>query len=66
MPKSTVTVTCDKDKVEAADLFLKLKDSYIELELQKCVDDIYKKNVPAAVRDYIKKKTDMAVNGEEE
>ena len=66
MPKSTVTVTCDKDKVEAADLFLKLKDSYIELELQKCVDSIYKKNVPTAVRDYIKKKTDMAVNGEEE
>ena len=66
MPKSTVTVTCDKDKVEAADLFLKLKDSYIELELQKCVDSIYKKTVPAAVRDYIKKKTDMAENGEEE
>lgn len=66
MPKSTVTVTCDKDKVEAADLFLRLKDSYIELELQKCVDAIYSKNVPAAVRDYIKKKTDMSVNGEEE
>ena len=66
MPKSTVTVTCDKDKVEATDLFLRLKDSYIELELQKCVDAIYSKNVPAAVRDYIKKKTDMAVNGEEE
>lgn len=48
------------------DVFLKVKDSYIELEITKQIDSLYHKTVPATVRDFISRKQEMSAKREEE
>ncbi len=66
MAQRKVEVSYDKDKADALDVFLKVKDSYIELEITKQIDGLYHKTVPATVRDFISRKQEMTEKREEE
>ena len=66
MATRNVEVTYDKDKIDAIDVFLRVKDSYIELEITKQIDGLYKKTVPASVRDFISRKNELSEKREEE
>lgn len=66
MGNKNVTVEYDGDRIDALDVFLKLKDSYLEVEITRQLDALYTKNVPASVRDFIKRKTDMQNPSKEE
>ena len=66
MATRNVEVSYDKDKIDALDVFLKVKDSYIELEITKQIDSLYHKTVPATVRDFISRKQEMNAKREEE
>lgn len=66
MATRNVEVTYDKDKIDAIDVFLRVKDSYIELEITKQIDGLYKKTVPATVRDFISRKNELLEKREEE
>ena len=66
MATRNVEVTYDKEKIDAIDVFLRIKDSYIELEITKQIDGLYKKTVPATVRDFISRKNELLEKREEE
>lgn len=66
METKDVTVHYDKDKIEALDVFLKIKDSFIEVEVSKQIDALYNKNVPSTVRDFISRKAEINAEREEE
>ena len=66
MAERNVQVSYDKDKIDALDVFLRVKDSYIQIELVKQIDGLYNKTVPAAVRDYISRKSELSEDREEE
>ena len=66
METRNIEVTYDKDKLDALDVFLKVKDSYIEIEIIKQLDDLYSKNVPAKVRDFISRKAELSDKREED
>ena len=51
--KKTVTVSIDEVKLSALKLYLEKKGQTLEDELEKCVETLYLKSVPAGVRDYI-------------
>lgn len=65
MKKTTLQVKTESEKVEALRIFLSEKDGNVEAELADYVDILYKKYVPATVREYIEK-TDAKekVNGD--
>lgn len=66
METRNVEVSYDKDKLDAIDVFLRVKDSYIEVEIIKQIDGLYVKTVPATVRDYISRKAELSGKREEE
>ena len=66
MAERNVQVSYDKEKIDALDVFLKVKDSFIELEITKQIDGLYSKTVPAAVRDYISRKAELSEERKEE
>ena len=51
--KKTVTVSIEEVKLSALKLYLEKKGQTLEDELEKCVETLYLKSVPAGVRDYI-------------
>lgn len=51
--KKTVTVSIEEVKLSALKLYLEKKGQTLEEELEKCVETLYLKSVPAGVRDYI-------------
>lgn len=53
---STVQVEYDSEKLEAIRFYLQDKNSTIKRELTDALDSVYKKNVPAQVREYIERK----------
>lgn len=53
---STVQVEYDNEKLEAIRFYLRDKNSTIKRELTDALDSVYKKNVPAQVREYIERK----------
>ena len=53
MMKKTVTVSIEEVKLSALKLYLEKKGQTLEDELEKCVETLYLKSVPAGVRDYI-------------
>lgn len=53
---SIVQVEYDSEKLEAIRFYLKDKNSTIKRELTDALDSVYKKNVPAQVREYIERK----------
>lgn len=53
MAQTTVHIMFDKEKVAALQMFLPRKNTTLEAELQKKMDDLYQKKVPEAVRSFI-------------
>ena len=55
MKCTRIEFTFDSAKLEALKLFMKEKDITLTEELDHCMDGLYKKYVPQAVRDYFEK-----------
>lgn len=53
MKKTTITLSCDEEKLSALRLYLAQKDMSLETELTVAVENLYQKNVPANVREFI-------------
>ena len=53
---ASVQVEYDSEKLEAVIFYLRDKKTTIECELTDALDALYKKNVPAQVREYIERK----------
>ena len=53
---STIQVEYDSEKLEAIRFYLCDKNTTIEREVVDAIDTVFKKNVPAQVREYIEKK----------
>lgn len=57
MKKTSVTVSFDEEKLYALKMYLEQKSTKVEDELEKSLESLYAKNVPAGVRDFIEMKT---------
>lgn len=57
MKKTTFNISFDEDKAAALVLYLSQKDTTAEAELEKALDTLYSKTVPAGVRDFIDMKS---------
>lgn len=53
MKKTTFNISFDEDKASALVLYLSQKGTTAEAELEKALDALYTKTVPAGVREYI-------------
>lgn len=53
MKKATITISFDEERLSALRMYLEQKNTKVESELEKSLDILYTKNVPAGVRDYI-------------
>lgn len=60
MKKTTFNISFDEDKAAALVLYLSQKDTTAEAELEKALDTLYSKTVPAGVRDFIDMKSGTA------
>ncbi len=57
MRKTTITISFDEEKLSALKMYLEQKNLKVETELEKSLDILYTKNVPAGVRDFIDMKS---------
>ena len=53
MKKTTFNISFDEDKTAALTLYLSQKGTTAEAELEKALDVLYGKTVPAGVREFI-------------
>ena len=53
MKKISISVSYDEEKLSALKLYLEQKDTQVETELEKSLDMLYQKTVPAGVREFI-------------
>lgn len=53
MKKTTINIAFDEDKVAALTLYLSQKGTTAEAELERALDVLYGKTVPAGVREFI-------------
>lgn len=60
MKKTTFNISFDEDKASALVLYLSQKGTSAEAELEKALDTLYNKTVPAGVRDFIDMKSGIA------
>ena len=60
MKKITVTISYDEEKFSALKMYLAQKNLQAESELEKALDNLYVKTVPAGVREFIKMKSGTA------
>ena len=60
MKKTTFNISFDEDKASALVLYLSQKGMIAETELEKALDTLYSKTVPAGVRDFIDMKSGIA------
>ena len=60
MKKTTFNISFDEDKASALVLYLSQKGASVETELEKALDTLYSKTVPAGVRDFIDMKSGTA------
>lgn len=60
MKKTTFNISFDEDKASALVLYLSQKGTSAEAELEKALDTLYSKTVPAGVRDFIDMKSGIA------
>jgi hypothetical protein len=51
--KKTVSVSVSEEKFSAIEMYLEQKNTTLSAELDKYVEQIYSKNVPQNVRDFI-------------
>ena len=57
MKKATVTISFDEEKLAALGIYLEQKNNKVETELEKALETLYAKNVPAGVREFIDMKS---------
>ena len=57
MKKTSITISFDEEKLSALKMYLDQKNMKVETELEKALDILYSKNVPAGVRDFIDMKS---------
>ena len=57
MKKTNITVAFDDEKLSALKMYLGQKNTTVEKELQKALDALYGKTVPAGVREFIALRT---------
>lgn len=57
MKKTAITISFDEEKLSALKMYLDQKNMKVESELEKALDILYTKNVPAGVRDFIDMKS---------
>lgn len=60
MKKTTVSITFDDEKLSALKMYLAQKNMQVESELEKSLDALYVKTVPAGVRDFIEMRSGNA------
>lgn len=60
MKKTTFNISFDEGKASALVLYLSQKGATVETELEKALDTLYAKTVPAGVRDFIDMKSGTA------
>ena len=60
MKKTTFNISFDEDKASALVLYLSQKGTTAEAELERALDALYTKTVPAGVRDFIDMKSGIA------
>ena len=59
MKKQAITISYDEEKLSALRLYLKQKETSVELELQNALDQMFNKNVPAGVRSFISMRANL-------
>lgn len=57
MRKATIAILYDEEKISALKMYLGQKNLKVESELEKSLDALYSKNVPAGVREFIEMKS---------
>ncbi|MDE6020239.1 MAG: hypothetical protein K2H01_04465 [Ruminococcus sp.] len=57
MKKTTISISFDEEKISALKMYLEQKNMKVENELEKALDVLYSKNVPAGVREFIDMKS---------
>lgn len=57
MKKTTITISFDEEKLKALKMYLAQKNMQAESELEKALDTLYVKTVPAVVREFIDMKS---------
>ena len=55
--KKTITVSYEDEKLSALKMYLEQKGLTVEGEMEKSLDSLYAKTVPAGVRDFISLRT---------
>ena len=53
MKKVNITVACEQEKLRAIQFYLAKGNTSLEVELDRFLDRLYKKYVPAQTREYI-------------
>lgn len=53
MSKVNIEIDANPEQIRALKVYLGRKDTYLEFEIEQHIESLYKKNVPAIVRDYI-------------
>ena len=53
MKKTTVSISCDEERLSALKMYLSQKNMQVEQELEKALEVLYTKTVPAGVREFI-------------
>ena len=57
MKKTTITISFDEEKFSALKMYLAQKNMQAESELEKALETLYVKTVPAVVREFIDMKS---------
>lgn len=57
MKNTSITISFAEEKLSALKMYLDQKNIKIEDELEKSLETLYSKNVPAGVRDFIEMKS---------
>lgn len=56
--KKTITLAVSEEKLSAVEMYLRQKDTTLSAEIDKFVEQLYIKNVPQNVREYIEMVTE--------
>lgn len=51
--KKSISISVNEEKLSAIEMYLEQKNSTLTAELDKYIDQLYQKNVPQNVRDFI-------------
>lgn len=57
MRKASITISYDEERLSALKMYLDQKNMKVEDELEKALESLYTKSVPAGVRDFLDMKS---------